>query len=418
MAEYNRLYEMYNKRKITKCTKCTNEYKGHCIYYKLNIMTKKINPYMPAFPVSPENFAGREQILEDMREAFQYTTHAKAINIAVVGEWGIGKTALLLKAQEISKDEYNAISFIVDVQSGQSSQAVLHVIIQKFLQQIQREYPALGLSGGSVREMRSPRLDRITQQIKESGSYSAPLFESNLLDLWEAIAEKDRIVLIMVDNLEFLERQELFKTVETIRNVFQALPRNGCKIMIILSGKKIFYDTSAKLYSPTTRFFRRVLLEEFTEKESLEAITLPLRDAAEFDFSKEAKTELYRLSQGHPYILKTLCFLVFKQMNGKGKVSKKKLDELISSLIEGLGKDVFESMLERASDEEKKIIFALAESKKEILSFSEIQSLANMSKRGTHLSRLVEKELVLRSSRGRYQLFHPLFKEFLRKQID
>ena len=377
-------------------------------------MINKINPYMPAFPVSPENFAGRKQILETMREAFQYTVHARAINIAVVGEWGIGKTALLLKAQEISKNEYGAISFIVDVQSGQSSEAVFHVIIQKLLHQIQREYPVLGLSSGDVRELRGPRLDKIAQQIKEGSYYSASVFESNLLDLWEVIAEKDRIILIMVDNLEFLERQELFKTVETIRNVFQALPRSGCKIMIILSGKKIFYDTSAKLYSPTTRFFQRIILEEFTEEESLEAISLPLKAAAEFDFSKEVKIELYRLSEGHPYILKTLCFLIFKQMNGKGKVSKKKLEELMPSLIEGLGKDVFETMLERASDEEKKILFVLAKSKNYILSFSEIQSLANMSKRGTHLSRLVEKELVLRSSRGRYHLFHPLFKEFLR----
>jgi len=376
-------------------------------------MKNSINPYMPAYPVEPEHFAGRKQILENLREAFQYTAHARAINVAIVGEWGIGKTALVLKAQEMSKKEYEAISFIVDVQSGQTSNAIFDIIIQKFLLQLQREYPTMALSGGDVREMNAPRLDRIIKQVKEGHANSASLFESNLLNLWELISAKGRIVLIMVDNLEFLEKKELIQTVETIRNVFQALPRSGCKIMIILSGKKIFYDTSAKLYSPTTRFFRRVVLEKFTIEESLEAISLPLENISGFEISKEAIYEIHRLSQGHPYILKSICFLIFKELNGKGKVSKKRLEKLMPLLIEELGKDVFETMLERASYEEKKILFAIAKSKKEILSFTDIRTLASMSKRGTHLSRLIEKELVTRNSRGRYTLFHPLFREYL-----
>ena len=385
---------------------------------EIEIMVKEINPYMPAYPVMPENFAGRDQILESLKEALEYTTHARAINVAIVGEWGIGKTALLIKAQEISKKEYESISFIVDVQSGQTSESTLNAIIQKLLHEIQREYPSLTLSGGGVKDVGRIQLDRAIQQIKDGSSDSPTLFESNLLSLWGAVADKNRIILIMVDNLEFLEREELIKIVETIRNVFQALPRSGCKIMVILSGKQIFYDTSAKLYSPTTRFFQRIALEKFSEEESLEAIALPLREASGFDFSKEAKVELHRLSEGHPYILKSLCFLIFKLQNGKGKVSKKSLEKLLPSLVKGLGEDVFGSMLERASVEEKKILFALAKSKDDILSFSEIKSLANMSKRGTHLSRLVEKELVIRSSRGQYALFHPLFKEFLRLIVD
>ncbi|MDO9536997.1 MAG: AAA family ATPase [Thermoplasmata archaeon] len=378
-------------------------------------MIININPYMPAYPVEPEYFAGRKQILAALREALQYTAHAKAINVVIVGEWGIGKTALVLKAQEISKKEYDAISFIVDVQSGQTSQAVLEVIIQKFFIQIQREYPSLALSSGDVREINAPRLDKIIQQVREGHANSVPLFESNLINLWDIIATKGRIVLIMVDNLEFLGKKELNETVETVRNVFQALPRSGCKIMIILSGKRVFYDTSAKLYSPTTRFFRRVALETFSMEESLEAIILPLKNTSGFEFSKEAMHEIHRLSQGHPYILKSLCFLIFKELNGKGKVSKKRLEKLMPLLIEELGKDVFEAMLERASFEERKILFAIAKSENEILSFSEIRTLANMSKRGTHLSRLIEKELVTRNSRGRYSLFHPLFREYLNR---
>jgi len=372
---------------------------------------------MPAYPVEPPNFAGRKQVLQSMVEAFKYTSHAKSLNIAVVGEWGIGKTALLLKAQEIASKEFGAISFIIDVQSGQTSDAVLHAIVQKFLHQILREYPKLGLPAGGIREMKSPRLDRIAEQNEGNAGYTPIRFESTLQSLWEAIADKDRIVIIMIDNLEFLDKQELFKVVETIRNVFQALPRSGCKIMAILSGKKIFYDTSAKLYSPTARFFRRITLEEFTEQESAEAMTLPIREISDFSISKEAQAEIHRLSEGHPYILKAVCFSAFRELNGKGKLTPKKLSAIMPVIVDILGNDIFGPMLDRASEEEKKILFAFAKSKEDTLSFSEIQSRAKMSKRGTHLTRLVEKEIVLRTSRGKYRLFHPLFKAFVQKKM-
>ena len=204
-------------------------------------MMPEIDPYMPEYPVMPKDFAGRKESIKTLKEALRYTASARPINVAVIGEWGVGKTALLLKIQEISKKDYSAIPCIVDVQSGQTSEATLDAIIQKVTHHIQQEYPSITLPTGGIKEMSRPRLDKI-ERITDGSSHPATLFESNLQILWNIIPNKDRIILIMVDNLEFLGKDDLTRMVEAIRNVFQALPRSGCKIMIILSGKQIFYE--------------------------------------------------------------------------------------------------------------------------------------------------------------------------------
>ena len=52
----------------------------------------------PNFPVRPDEFVGRKQHIEAFREALQQgLTAGRTSSFAILGDWGIGKSSLLLK---------------------------------------------------------------------------------------------------------------------------------------------------------------------------------------------------------------------------------------------------------------------------------------------------------------------------------
>src|SRR5260370_8827953 len=52
----------------------------------------------PNFPVRPDEFVGRKQHIEALREALQQgLTAGRTSSFAILGDWGIGKSSLLLK---------------------------------------------------------------------------------------------------------------------------------------------------------------------------------------------------------------------------------------------------------------------------------------------------------------------------------
>ena len=67
-----------------------------------------INPYVTGFPADPKSFAGRERELGEIKKAIDYTVHSEPAtpqNVAIVGDWGIGKTSLLNKSKTIALDK-------------------------------------------------------------------------------------------------------------------------------------------------------------------------------------------------------------------------------------------------------------------------------------------------------------------------
>ena len=59
----------------------------------------------PNFPVKPNEFIGRHVYLDAFAEALEYSkTTGRMASFAVLGDWGIGKSSLLLKLAAASSD--------------------------------------------------------------------------------------------------------------------------------------------------------------------------------------------------------------------------------------------------------------------------------------------------------------------------
>ena len=76
-------------------------------------MEKRI-PYSAEHPVAPENFAGRAEQIKEFERFLDSTINENSKNVAVLGEWGIGKTSLLRMFKHIA-EQNNCTGTIIEL---------------------------------------------------------------------------------------------------------------------------------------------------------------------------------------------------------------------------------------------------------------------------------------------------------------
>ena len=88
------------------------------------------------------------------------------------------------------------------------------------------------------------------------------------------------------------------------------------------------------------------------------------------------------------------------------------LQNVWPAIEKALGDAIFSQKYQTASEKERQLMIAIAETGNTFVSPTDFKSFAASEL----FSRLEKKELLLRQGRGKYKLFHPMFAEFLRQQ--
>ena len=126
-----------------------------------------INPFTPGRTVDPQFFAGREKEIDKFTMFLKSATDSNPMNIAVLGERGIGKSSLLRKWENIVKKEKCVViridldvsvdsidSLIYHILAGIKKEGSLHSKLFSFSEKIRSffdEYQiSVGLLGSSL----------------------------------------------------------------------------------------------------------------------------------------------------------------------------------------------------------------------------------------------------------------------------
>ena len=106
-------------------------------------------------------------------------------------------------------------------------------------------------------------------------------------------------------------------------------------------------------------------------------------------------------------------------MRGEGVIDGSTVEKLVPRILYDLGRKVFSDRFTQASPVEQRILISMASFSGDNLNYSDIAGMSGTPKKkiGTFLSRLTEKDLIRKVERGQYELFHPLFKEYLNKFV-
>lgn|SRR3989338_7082981 len=377
-----------------------------------------MNPFTPGHTVDPQFFAGRKKEIEKFKMFLKNTYQGNPMNMAILGERGIGKSSLLRTCESLARTE-RCIVVRVDLDAAIST---INDLVITILQEIKQEggayskifkasekakrfFDTYNISAGIMGVSLS--LDRH----KQTFSHEARL---ELKKVWKIVKECVPAIVIMLDEAEQLEHIE--GSLQFLRNTFSRIAEEKMNFMLLLSGKLSLFRKIKEIHSPLARFFNPISLSELNPEESIEAIEKPL-SSSKFKFTDEVKNKIVEASQGHPYIIQLFGFYLCEKAASQ-IIDNNTYKAAFPIIMDGLSKQLFEDYYHTSSPLEQKILKAIAEEKEFILDFSLIVRKVKQppNKVSNLLNRLCEKDCLKKVSRGHYRLFHNLFRDYLRDE--
>ena len=161
------------------------------------------------------------------------------------------------------------------------------------------------------------------------------------------------------------------------------------------------------------RIFEPYLIGPLSYSEVCEAITIPIKER-NVAFEEEVIKEIYELSDGIPYYMQILAYSCFEETNEQNKVTIAEFKKASTYSLNILAQREFKVLFSKSTTEERKILCLMAESDETILSYSYIKDNAHLnSEPSASLKSLVNKNMIIKPSRGKYKLKNNLFKLYL-----
>lgn len=374
------------------------------------------NPFRPGGIVEPEYFVGRKEEIARFEQYLKNTRDGNPHHLAILGERGIGKTSLLRYLEYVSKKQKCMVVRIeLDPETSSISQLVLQVLTE--LKRSGISYSLIDKSKEGLQDFFQKYNVSLTLGVLKADSRSGQEsdaetkigFRYKFEDIWNKVKGNIPTIIIMMDEAEQLE--QIKGSLHYLRNTFLRLSESHAGYMLVLSGKIGLFKQIKELHSPLARFFTPVTLGPLKPDEVREALEKSFLSARR-RVDKKLVERIILDSQGHPYIVQTIGYVLFEQE--KKELSVSDYEALKPLIMKQLSDQLFRDMFDSASPEEQKILKIIGGSKK-ALEVKEIAKKAGKksSQIGTPIKRLLGLNCIRKVGRGKYELFHNLFGEFI-----
>jgi len=381
------------------------------------------NPYYPRGVLNPKYFANREEVLEFFKQNVLDCASSeitKPDNIIILGDWGVGKTSALYKFNHIILEELGDDIKALSVYYPLSPSTCRDYDSFSFglLQSIARQYKTNATIKDKISDIikeeskiwENWQLEKLSLSPEIQRKVEKHSQKEALVKLWKKLEEKKiHLVIVMLDDIHYLITNGWNGSLYDLRTDIQYLQAEGTKFMFIVTGSKFVYPEIHEIAEPFTRLFEKYEIGNFDKTGTNEAINLPLRvENIQLDISSEVVERIFEMTEGHPFFINFIMRDVLRKINS-GKLDTDTFDSLLQEIYRHLNRTKFNDDFNKASDAEKDVLIGLSKIGKKEFSPSDVRS-----KSATKLfERLTKKDLLLKSSRGRYKIYHPLFAEFL-----
>ena len=353
-----------------------------------------VNPYDPQNPAKPEYFGGRKNILDSVRERIAKARLQKQSGgILVYGYRGVGKTSLLKKIVDLSKETEGNMAPLVIYRrlSKTTSESELYgIIIETIVEEIdQRKNVIQKILPTKVS---SAKILEVAFKFDDNWKQKTPFFR------WNSFAQNAKnigFILVAIDDADYLTPEALGE----LKTIVESQSKNP--ILLVVSGGIEFEERLVTDYSPIARIFSGASfnLGEFELNETKEVLAKPIEGTGT-RWNEEAAREVQALSRGYPYLVQCLASASYVE---NGEITSDRVLESRSTAIE-IGKGWLSHELERASDNDIISFLKITKIGKPVLKSSEIQ---NAGVSPPYIGRLVTLGVIKLISRGRYAVHKP-----------
>ncbi len=264
-------------------------------------MNRVANPYRPGFNETPGELAGREDVLEDLREAIEVAAldGRTPRPTLLTGPRGVGKTVLLAEAATLAGAQFGWPRVHVEARPKTAFTPDLAAALGRTRELIEqpRSKPPLKTESMTVHagvpglgaELRLARTN-----LQES--HPAPALRSALLTLAETAAAHGSGFVLTFDEAQLATREEL----ATVAALLQEGTGEGWPVVVVIAGLPAM---RAPEHSVT--YFERGSWHELgllSRSDAVRALSLPAA-AAGRPLDEDAAVLLARASGGYPYAI-------------------------------------------------------------------------------------------------------------------
>lgn len=377
----------------------------------------RYNPFNPQQPARPDFFVGREPEIMEFEKMLSQTMHGSPMNMSVTGNRGMGKTSILLKFEDIARKEMcltlrlsnyeGNVTNIIDFSDYLSSNLKREILsrrpVERGISNLQ-EWVATLKPTFSWNEV---TLSLEKQQVIQE------LLRQRLVKLWNEMKDGNKAAVILIDEAESLE--SIPGILPFLREIFQRLAADT-KYMVVIAGKLNFPERMSESFSPLNRFFPCSRLLSFDEAE-IRAYVIKRLASVNVGIDDDALNHISKRSEGHPYVLVAMCYLLFDSLReDETHISKDVVLRAEEKINARLAQDFFAPMYHPLTPKAQDILQRIASKSKTLaFSFKDAVDWLNMPRNyvSPYIKELLRKGVLNKPKRGSYQIFHTLFLEYI-----
>ena len=372
----------------------------------------KNNPFRKRTGILPSYFTGRENELNELEKIYNSTKMGVPGHLILYGPKGIGKTSLLLKFQEKITNLDDVYSVRIPLIEG-NFEDIYSLIIEKCSDTLDinighfwEKISSLGIN--------IPFIGGVSVSREIPKTSPAVAFEKILNVIYDELGADNPVLILLFDDLQrIMSNDETMKILSILQNALVELNLKGKNIMFVATGSEDIFNKIQDKLDSAVRIFEPYLIGPLSYGEVCDAINIPAEEQSVF-FEEDVLKEIYELSNGIPYYMQILAYSCFEENNDDDKVTMVEFEKASVYALNILAQREFKSLFSKSTTEERKILCLMAESEETILSYSYIKENANLnSEPSALLKNLVNKNMIIKASRGKYKLKNNLFKLYL-----
>lgn len=385
-------------------------------------MDPVINPFSPGAGAPPPELVGRAAIFEEARILLGRVRLRRSVqSFMLTGLRGVGKTVLL---GEIKRMAYGADILPVTVEAAEdkSLSALLVAPLKKVLFELDRMQGAKDKVKKGLVALRN-FIGTIKVEIGDFGLGIDPQhgfadsgdLEYDLGELFacvaEAAAEKNKGVVILVDEIQYLPEKELGALIMAMHRMQQ----DSLPLALVGAGLPILPGLTGNAKSYAERLFRFPEVGALSETDSILAIRNPLAQA-NVRIDDDAVQRVYEIAQGYPYFLQEWGYQLWNAVEQE-PIHLHDVNAVHPSVLTRLDSSFFRVRMERLTKSEKDFLFAMAEVSGEEIRIGSVAEKMGVSvgALGPRRSSLIKKGMIYSPAHGNVAFSVPLFDDFLKR---
>ncbi len=322
------------------------------------------NPYAPGAGSSPPALTGRDEQIEAFAVLIERLRHGRTSkSLMVTGLRGVGKTVLLNRFRDMAENAgfKSSDAEITHETDFRATMARLARRIILALSPVERAKDRVWQAARLFKAftLKLPDGYEIGMDVEmlrgkaDSGNLAEDLADL-FIALGEAASERNSGVVLLLDEIQFLDRPSMEALIAATHHVVQ----RTMPLTVVGAGLPQLPKLAGEAKSYAERLFDFPVIDKLEERAAREALEQPAR-SENVSYQPEATTAILEFTRGYPYFLQEYGKHVWNLAQGT-VITRADVEAALPVVIGQLDENFFRVRIDRVTPAERNYISAMA----------------------------------------------------------